>query len=615
MRPYHRAMTTKLQCGFLWLLVPMIACKSDPLPPQSSPLIALTPQEYNNSVQVLLGLPNDGSQWPDAPEILERISPSSGERAGLFGIYNAGTPPWPWAFPEENGVNAFEGMADGQEPSAYRTEELQKAALHFASYTLVSPSFFTCDDWQDLSTTQQKQCGLNSLKRFANRAWRRPLNSEESLRLEEFWEANWASGQSDEAVVLTAAGLLQAPHFVFRVEHGDLDNGIEGQVPLTSWEMASKLSYFLWDSMPDDELFRAASADELADEEGIRIQVRRMLNHPKAREAIVRFHHQWLGTEDVHVIAPSRSAYGPMYGVDPTPNLDTTGDSDWPAVLGPVRHAMDAEFQLFVEHVVFEEQAGLAALLTDTTGFVTNVTEPIHEDTYTIVEGKSTVAWPYDVILNSNPASGTLRLTEVEYQSNRRAGIMTLPAVLAIGAYPVHPSPIHRGKRLLERVTCMELGAPPPNAEGAAPPDTSEAESTNRKRTEDATSPSTCVACHERLNPPGFAYEHYDALGRYRAEDNGLPVDASGDFQIQGGERFTFNDGLELAQQLAESPRVQQCYTLHWARYATGVYLDEDEDALLPILTAFQEDDSIQHLLESIATSELFRHLWTGGEE
>jgi hypothetical protein len=589
----------------------LLGCGNDPLPPQPSPLIALTPTEYNLSISDLLGFPKNGNAWPDAPEILERLSPSAGERAGLFGVYLNEVEPWPWSFPPENGVNDFDGMEDGQEPSAYRTEELQKAAVHFAAFTLVSPTFFTCSDWTTRSKADQEQCGWFSLKRFANRAWRKPLNEEETTRLRTFWESNWADGTADEAVVLTAAGILQSPGFLYRVETGLLDQSDDGAVPLSDWEMASRLSYFLWDTMPDEQLFAAAAAGELTTLEGVRDQAQRMLAHAKARDAVVRFHRQWLGTDDVHLIAPARSAYGPGFGLDPDPDLDTTGDGDWPAIMGPIRHSMDAEFQLFVEQVIFEENGGLKTLFTDNRGFYSQETEAIYGDDFTPDLETSPVSWPYSIIINSGPSAGKLSLYRATFNPDERAGILTLPAVLAIGAYPIHPSPIHRGKRILERITCRELGAPPPSAESAAPPDTSEVESTNRQRTEESTSPSACAPCHDAINPSGFAFENYDSLGRWRSTDNELPVDATGSFTLPNGENFSFDNGVELAGLLAESPRVRACYALHWARYATGVSFDEEEDALQTIQESFQQNDGILDLLMSIATSDVFRHLWT----
>jgi hypothetical protein len=201
-----------------------------------------------------------------------------------------------------------------------------------------------------------------------------------------------------------------------------------------------------------------------------------------------------------------------------------------------------------------------------------------------------------------------LVLYPVELPASERAGLLTPPSVLALGAYAVHPAPILRGKRILERLICQELGAPPPNADAAAPPDTETADATNRERTEVATSPPECAGCHTTLNPPGFAFEGYDAMGRFRTEDNGLPIDASGTFTVVGGETFTFDDGVELAHQLAASERVHDCYSLRWARYATGVHLEMNAPGLDVLQDRFRDDDRVRELLVGIATSDMFRY-------
>jgi hypothetical protein len=185
--------------------------------------------------------------------------------------------------------------------------------------------------------------------------------------------------------------------------------------------------------------------------------------------------------------------------------------------------------------------------------------------------------------------------------------VLTLPSVLALGAYAVQPGPILRGKRVLERVACMHLGTPVQGAEAALPPDTLTATSTNRERTATATSPALCNTCHRTINPPGFAFEHYDAIGQWRAEDNGQPVDASGSLALPGGEQITFTDAIDFVQQLANSDRVRDCYVLHWTRSALGSQLDQATPGLEPLQAGFREDDSIKALLVSIAGSDLFR--------
>jgi hypothetical protein len=478
--------------------------------------------------------------------------------------------------------------------------------VHFASYALVSERFFTCAEWDG-----SESCGWASVERFANRAWRRPLEDEERERLQAFWQANWSAGTPDEAIVLTVAGVLQSPQFLYRIERGDPRGTRRGKRALTDFEVASRLSYFLWDTMPDAELFRAATEGELGDVEGVRSQVQRMLADPKAEDAVVRFHSQWLGLEDLQTISPARSAYGPALGVDADPPLDTTGDEEWPTTLAPIRHSMEAEFHYFVRDAVFSGPGTLEHLLTSNQGWASGRTRGL----YGAVEDRAgdSVSWPYAYIAASGLIRGNLSLQPITFPEDERGGVLTLPGVLAINAYAVHPAPVLRGKTVLERVMCTELGAPPPGAEGAAPPDIPEAESTNRLRTENATSPAECAPCHDLINPPGFAFENYDALGLYRSQDNGEAVDASGDFSAYG-ETFSFSDGVELGQNLASSPLVKDCYTLHWARYATGEDLDPDDERLLGLQEGFREDDSIPRLLEAIAVSDLFRYLHVEAE-
>jgi hypothetical protein len=215
------------------------------------PPIALTPTEYNNTVRDLLGMPMDPSDWPDAPDIAAQMAPPKGEQAGLFGSAPVEFAPCPYRFPEEAGVEGFEGMADGQEPSPYRIEELQKAGVLFGAFTLVSPSFFTCENWASASSEEQQTCGWSSLSRFVQRAWRRPITEDETQRLQTFWDSQLQQGTPEEAVVLTAAAILQSPSFLYRIEGADRKKRRNWVVPLNDWEMASRLSCFLWDSMPD----------------------------------------------------------------------------------------------------------------------------------------------------------------------------------------------------------------------------------------------------------------------------------------------------------------------------------------------------------------------------
>jgi hypothetical protein len=574
--------------------------------------IALTPTEYNRTVRDLLGMPDDGRSWPAPPPVLERLAPPIGEQAGLFGFAPDAPDPWPWPLPDEMGVDGFDGMTQGQAASAYQLEELQKAAVHFGAYTLVSPLFFTCSDWDALEESDQVACAWSSLAKFAQRAWRRPLTKAERTRLNGYWEEQLTLGPVDEAIALTAAGIVQSPAFVFRMEQGQEVDGEDGRVRWTGWEMASRLSYFLWDSMPDAELFAAAQDGTLDTSEGVRKQTRRMLRDPRAHDAVVRFHDLWLETDQVHSVSPARYIYGPLYGIEPYSPLDTTGDEIWPQLLGPIRYSMEAEVHLFVKRTLFDGVGTLRALLTDNHGYLSTYTEPIYGDETEPLDLPSEYVVA-EYIAASGPRRETFELRPVAFPAEERAGLLTLPAVLALGAHPVHPSPILRGKRVLERLMCTHLGAPPPGAEAALPPDSLDVESTNRQRTEAVTATPGCAACHDSLNPLGFSFEGYDAIGRVRTTDNGLPVDTTGTFDV-GGETISFDGGVDLSRQLARHPAVRDCYAQRWVDAAMGTTMDPTDPDVSTILASFQEDDHVKRLLETIATSELFRYRPMRGE-
>ncbi len=563
--------------------------------------LALTPTEYNNTVADLLGFPRDGERWPKRPAVADRISP---RRAASKGVFAPPPPPdpWPWPFPAEPGADGFEGIVQGQSPSSYQVEELHLAGMHFGAFALLSPTFFNCSGWSDLPAAEREACAATSILRFAERAYRRPLRDGERGRIEAFWQAQIATEPIDEAVALTVAGILQAPAFHFKLEPGATD-----ATKLDPWQLSTRLSYFLWDSMPDEELFRAAGAGELRTAEGVKRQARRMLDDPKARPAVVHFHHQWLGTNQVLLIAPARRAFGPRFGISRTLRNARDDDTKWPAIMGPIRHSMRLETELFVEEAIFDRAGTFTELMTGNHGYMSRNTSPIYGATTAPDEGRTAVTRQIEYVSVSVGRKKALTLDPVVLDPTKRAGVLTLPSVLAIGAYAVQPGPIPRGVRILERVACMEMGDPIEGVESALPPDALGVESTNRQRTSAATKPSECSSCHRRINPAGFAFEHYDAMGAWRAEDNGQPVDASGSLRLPGAEELTFADGVEFAHELAASRRVRDCYALHWTRYALGSHLDRNTPGLEPIQERFRENDSVKRLLVDIATSDLFR--------
>ena len=584
-------------------------------PPQS-PLIALTPREYNQTIRDLFAFPSRGEDWPNPHPRAQSIAPQRPVQFSVFGQL-IDTQPWPWRFPKEIGVHEFEGMAEGQVPSPYLIEQFHQAANHFAAYSLVSPIFFTCQKWEELEEEAQRDCAWSSLVRFAQRAWRRPITAEEQSRLEAFWHSLNTEHLLEERIALTVASLLQAPAFLYRLESHILDS-VQSRIEelsstdlyqeLSSWEMASRLSYFLWDSMPDAELFAAAAEGRLSTSQDIEAQARRMLDHPRARSAVVHFHRQWLGVEKVLHITPARRAHASLFGLEPHLSQQNDCDLEWPGIIGPIRASMEAETDLFIERTLFDGEGSFTALMTDHHGYMSDQTAFIYGEDAIPLRGPQ-VQRSYFNIVGSGAAKNQITLYPTEFPSTQRAGVLTQPSVLAVHAYAVHPAPILRGKHLLERFACFSLGAPPPGAEGQVPPDVDEAEGTNRQRTEAITSPNECTGCHQFLNPPGFAFENYDAFGRWREDDHGLPIQADGSFVLQNGEEFTFNNGVDLAYQLAQSPQVRHCYVHQWVNYAVGYHVPANHQALIDLQAHFQDQDHVKELLVRITQSALFRFI------
>jgi hypothetical protein len=549
----------------------------------AAPLVALSPTEYNQTVRDLFGLDRANTTW------------------------------W-WTFPPEVGVGGFEGLADGQSPSAYSTEQLQQAAHHFASYTLSAPGFLACEAWDTLSEGAQATCGWESLMAFAPRVWRRPLTEDESQRLQAFYAVGLEEGSAAAAVENATSFLLQAPQFIYRIEHSHLEIPSTEVVALDDYEVASRLSYFLWDSMPDDVLLAEAAAGRLGTRSEVEAQARRMLADWRARQAVVHFHRQWLGMLDIHSIAPSRQAYGPTYGLDPTPPLDATGDFEWPGTVILIRHSMRLEVDLFVEQTLFDGLGSFEALMTDHRGYMSSYTEPLYGTGATRRSGEG-VSWSSEGGSDelTTDESFSLELVPAEFSPKERAGVLTLPGVLALRSHSVHPAPVLRGVFVLRDLACQDLGLPPPETAGSVPADVVDADSTNRHRIESVTSASPCAGCHDSINPPGFAFENYDALGGWRAEDNGQPVDATGSLTLSSGETLSFDNGVDLARGLAGSAQVKDCYVRKWAQVATGAQIQDSEPAVQELSAAFRDNDSVIDLLVAVAASDLIRYR-LGGE-
>ncbi len=334
-----------------------------------------------------------------------------------------------------------------------------------------------------------------NLTEFARRAFRRPVEASEMDRLLGLYDRARQTGEADHAAVKMAmAAMLISPDFLFRLEVESADSS--GVARIGEFELASRLSYFLWASMPDEELFRLAGNGTLHEPATLEAQVRRMLADPKARAFAESFASQWLRTKELRTT------------VEPAPDK-----------FHAYTPALAAAF--YNEPVEF-----FYALLRDNLP----LSDCLDCD-YTYAN--ETLAAFYNV-----PDVKGSEMRRVALTDRRRGGILGMGGVLALTSYPRRTSPVLRGKWVMEEI----LGTPPP----PPPPEVNTAAIGNdhvrdgqtfRQRLEQHRADPKCAGCHARMDPLGFGLENFDAIGAWRTELSGVPVDASG--QLVTGEKFT----------------------------------------------------------------------------
>ena len=414
--------------------------------------------------------------------------------------------------------------------------------------------------------TPGDECARAFLARFGRRALRRPLGSEELDR----WVAvsvDGVGGDPWRGLRIAVAGMLQSPYFIYRIELGEPDPDHEGRLRYSAWEMASRLSFLLWNTTPDDQLLAAAESGELVTEAGVRAAAERLLADPRARVSVQSFFAQYLDL-------------GRLRGATP----DTTLNPTWTPTMAA---SMRREVELLVDDLVFGEEADALTLFSTRTTFVNSELAALYG-----IDAPDATA---DTFVRAElPADGP------------RAGLLTLGAFLAMNAHPAETAPTLRGKYLRERVLC-ELVPPPPQDFDIGIDDGSEEPRTIRERMEQHAGNPACAGCHTVIDPPGFLFEGFDEAGVFRTADHaGNPVDTSGDL-----DGVLLADARELATHLATDPRVPACMVRQLFRHANGrLELEGEADALAGLVSAFAASGhQFRSLLVSLVASESFRTL------
>lgn len=474
--------------------------------------------------------------------------------------------------PREIPVAGFENAAESQEPSDVHVARYEDVANRYAKAAAANHDAVAqltgCSDWA--TPTSASSCAAQFIKNTGGRVYRRPLSDEERERLVLRFQAWAAAVDFEGAVQLTLSAMLQAPNFLYRPEPVALGAASDRAVPVEPYAMASRLSFFLWESVPDDALLEAAANLALQTEEQIRAQAQRMLGDARARRVFWNFHRQWLGLDrilldDHHVRLPAI-------------------DAAWTAA---TQQAGRMESELFVENVL-SDGGTFRDLLTSRRAWVNSEMSRV----YGLPAPQNAGAW-----------------TEVVLPENERAGILTRVSFLAGFSHSGGTSPPVRGNGIQLRLLCQLPVSPPPGADLSQPKSTpSDGPKTNRMLFEERTKPTGCQTCHTGLNGFGFGFESYNAAGHYQTMENGLAIDASG--KIIGTDvDGPFQGGLGVSQALSRSKVVHQCATQQWVRYALG---RAPVDIEKPMMTAlgnafFTSGGDIRRLLTEVVAAPTFR--------
>jgi len=496
------------------------------------PLQRLTQQQYLNSVRDLLGLPNIASLGLGLP---------ADEKVGAFRS------------------NTIASIAD------LGASQYQSAARQVATLALNQvPTILPC------ATTQlNAACITQFTTQFGKRAYRRPLTAPEQTAYAALVAASNGAGDFQASARLVIEAMLQSPNFLYRVELAPPNVVVGMPTRLAKYELATRMSYFLWNSTPDDALLTAADADQLT-AQGLATQVHRLMADNRFQDGISSFFSQWLDLDTIATMTKDAALF--------------------PAFNPMLAAAMQREPLDFAAYVLKQGGGKLSTLLTAP---------------YSLLSAPLFGAYGMKEPANYN--AGAVTTTPVPLPATQRSGILTQPGFLAVHAHADQTSPVLLGKAIRQNFLCQVPPDPPPNVNTTLP--APNAAQTTRQRFAAHEADPVCGSCHRLMDPIGLGFSNYDAMGSFRATEAGQPIDASGSIVNAGDATGTFNGVVDLATKLANSHAVQQCVSLQWMRFGLARQ-DAPEDAcsIATVNTAFDASGhDINALLLSIVSSDAFQ--------
>lgn len=456
------------------------------------PLRRLTIREYNNTVADLFG---DTTQPAN-------VFPSDGQ--------------------SDSGFNS------PIEISSLHTNRYETAAGNIADAALAANKLIMPTGCAAPAATAEANCAKLFIQQTGRRVFRRPVSAAEEMGLTTLYtQARGFGFDFKQSLAQLVRAMLQAPGFLYHWEVGlTPPQATAGVAPLTSHQIASRLSYFLWETMPDDQLFTAADSNMLLTPAAVEAQARRMLTDARAKHALENFHVQWLFLDNIENLQKSETKFA-FYGE-------------------PVRASLGPALGEFAKSIFDTTSDGtLKTLLTAPYAYVNAPLAPI-----------------YGVTATGNA------YTRISLDATKRGGgLFTQAAFLASRATPSASNPIYRGVAVYKRLLCGQPRAVPPVVPEVAP---EVATTSTRKRYEAHTTNAYCASCHSAFDAYGYVFENYDAIGAYRDTDGGEAVNAKASVVTPLGANLTFTNAVDMMNQLSQSDEAKWCVTRNWFRYMLG---------------------------------------------
>ncbi|WP_438021788.1 DUF1592 domain-containing protein [Sorangium sp. So ce233] len=473
-----------------------------------------------------------------------------------------------FSLPSEDVGNGFGNDADALSVSSLLAEQLSTVAEGVARRATATPEALAklAPCASDVSTESEEACARTIVERIAPLAYRRPLAAGEADELLALYSVGRTDATFDVGIATVIEALLQSPDFLYRIEWGTPDPERPELRRPTGDEMATRLSYLLWGTMPDEELRRAAQAGELSTKEGVRAQAERMLEDPRFRTTVRFFFDNLLPISNLADLERNAEAF---------PTFSRT-----------IGSFMREETQRFLEHEVFEGTGTWPSILTAP---------------YTFMNGPLATFYGVDGVTGDE-------FQQVQLDTTQRLGILTQAGVMAGTTHSNTTNPVTRGSFVIQKLMCTKIPLPTGDIlERVKPPDPYTG-ATARDRFSQHSQDAVCAGCHQFLDPAGFPFENYDAVGLFRTTENDVQIDASGGVP---GTDVTVSGPIELVRALAENEDVLSCFATRWAEFGYGLTLrSEDACTKQDVTTAFKASGyNVKQLLVELTQTDAFHYM------